>query len=152
MNERKNTGCPRVEDVSALMDGMLAGSARREMTGHVASCPLCGAALRDFEAMRDRMHALPEARCDVDIASLIAPRLPGSRAAAPRARTWRPPRVWRGAQRGLGAAAALAAGVYLGLMLAGGALAPRPAAMAAFDAAPPGSLCAGLPACSPRGK
>ena len=152
MNGRKNTGCPRVEDVSALMDGVLADSARREMTGHVASCPLCGAALRDFEAMRDRMRALPEARCDADIASLIAPRLPQSRAPAPRVRAWRGPRVWLAAPRGLGAVAALAAGIYLGLMLAGGALAPRLAAMAVFDATPPGSLCAGLPVCSPRGR
>jgi anti-sigma factor RsiW len=152
MNERKNTGCPRIEDLSALMDGVLAGGARREMTEHAASCPLCGAALRDFEAMRNRIHALQETRCDVDIASLIASRLPRSGAYAPRGRAWRWPRVWQAAPRGLGAAAALAAGVYVGLLLPGGALAPRPPAMAVFDAAPPGSLCAGLSVCSPRGR
>lgn len=152
MNERKTMGCPRVEDVSALMDGVLTGSARQEMAGHVASCPLCGAALRDFEAMRDRVRALPEAPCDADIASLIAPRLPQSREPAPRVRAWRRPYLWQAAPRGLGAVAALAAGGYLGLMLAGGALAPRAPAMAVFDAVPPGSLCAGLPACSPRGR
>jgi anti-sigma factor RsiW len=152
MKDTTNGGCPRVEDVSALMDGALSGTAAEDVTAHIARCPLCGAMLRDFDAMRGRMQRLRDTRCDVDIASLVAPRLP-PRTRVARKRTRSPGDVWSFAPRGLAAAGALAAGAYLGLMLAGGgSVAVRPAAMTVFSATPPGALCAGMPVCTPRGR
>jgi anti-sigma factor RsiW len=152
MNDTSNAGCPRVEDVSALMDGALSGSAADEVRSHVGRCPLCGALLRDFQVMSGRMQRLRDTRCDVDIASLVAPQLP-PRAPETRKRRPLPSDVWSFAPRGLAAAGALAAGAYLGLMLAsGGSVAVRPAAMTIFSATPPGALCAGMPACTPRGR
>jgi anti-sigma factor RsiW len=152
MNDTMNTGCPRVEDVSALMDGALSGSAVEEMRAHVARCPLCGALLRDFDAMSARMQRLRDTRCDVDIASLVAPQLP-PRTQETRKRRRSPGDVWNFAPRGLAGVGALAAGAYLGLILASGAtVAVRPAAMTVFDATPPGALCVGMPACTPRGR
>jgi anti-sigma factor RsiW len=152
MNDTMNTGCPRVEDVSALMDGALSGSAVEEMRAHVARCPLCGALLRDFDAMSARMQRLRDTRCDVDIAALVAAQLP-PRMPSARQRNRRWGDALQIAPRGLAAAGALAAGAYLGLILASGAsVAVRPAAMTVFDATPPGALCVGMPACMPRGR
>lgn len=153
MNDETTADCPRIEDISALMDGVLTGRAGEAMRAHATRCPLCGAALRDFTAMSAQLQVLREDRLDVDLAAIIGPRLP------PRlpARKKRPLRVWDDlwqlAPRGLAGAAALGAGAYLGLMLvAGGGTALRPAAMTVFDAVPPGAVCAGLPLCSPRGR
>jgi len=152
MIDTTNAECPRVEDVSALMDGALSDSALNEVRAHVARCPLCGALLREFEAMGAGIQAMRDTRCDVDLASLVAPQLP-PRTRAARKRTRSPSDVWSFAPRGLAAAGALAVGAYLGLMLAsGGSVAVRPAAMTVFSATPPGALCAGMPACTPRGR
>lgn len=152
MNDDTNPACPRVEDLSALMDGALTGNDRDEIRAHAARCPLCGALLRDFDAMSTRLHALRDMRCDVDLATLVGPRLPPRAPAARR----RPIRHWIDVRqlvpRGLAAAGVLVAGAYLGMTLAGGGAALRPAAMTVFDAAPPGALCAGLPLCQPRGR
>jgi hypothetical protein len=142
--------CPRVEDVSALIDGALSGARREDALAHAARCPLCGALLRDFETMGARLRMLRDVRCDVDLAALVAPQL------APRPRQGRRrrlrPAAWQVAPRGLAAAGALATGIYLGLVLAGGAaVAPRATPMAVFDAVPPGSPCASL-MCAPRGR
>jgi hypothetical protein len=140
--------CPRIEALSALLDGELAAPHDADIAAHAAVCPVCGAALRTFGELRASLRTPRNERVGVDIASLIEGRL------APRAH----PRPVRGRRRlgwlelapaGLGAAGALATGAYLGLLLAGGpvASAARPAAMAVFDAAPPGGLCAGAPSC-----
>jgi anti-sigma factor RsiW len=153
MNDEITADCPRIEDISALMDGVLTGRAGDELKAHAARCPLCGAALREFTAMSAQLQVLREDRLDVDLAAIIGPRLP------PRvpARKKRPLRLWgdlwQFAPGGLAGAVALGAGAYLGLMLvAGGGTALRPAAMTVFDAVPPGAVCAGLPLCSPRGR
>jgi len=152
MNDETTPACPRVDDLSALMDGVLTGSARDEIQAHAARCPLCGATLRDFGAMSTRLQALRDTRCDVDLAALVGPRLP-PRVPAVRKRPMRHwSDVWQLAPRGLAAAGVLAAGAYLGMMLAGGGAAVRPVAMTVFDAVPPGALCAGLPLCQPRGR
>jgi len=144
MNDAARNGCPRVEDVSAVADG----SAGAEVERHVRGCPACAALLREFAALSAAMRPLRQVECDVDLATLVAPRLP--RRKPPRAR-WLD--VLQLAPRGLAGAAALAAGAYLGVMLtSGAAVAMRPAAMTVFDATPPGALCAGHPACAPRGK
>jgi anti-sigma factor RsiW len=153
MKDETTVQCPRIEDISALIDGELTASAGEELRVHAAHCPLCAPVLRDFTAMGTQLQAMRETRCDVDLAAIVGGRLPPRT----RARRKRPARswgdLWQLAPRGLGAAGALAAGAYLGLMLvAGGGAALRPAAMTVFDAVPPGAMCAGLPACSPRGR
>jgi len=145
-------GCPRTEALSALIDGELAGRERDEITTHAAACPVCGAVLADFGELRTRMQPLVRAAAGVDVAALIESRLPArgrAEAARPR-RGWR----WQLAPAGLAAAGVLATGAYLGALLAGGttAVAAQPAAMAVFDAIPPGGLCAGLPSCTRRGR
>jgi anti-sigma factor RsiW len=153
MNDETTADCPRIEDISALLDGELTGRAGEEMKVHAARCPLCGAALRDFRAMSAQFEALREDRLDVDLAAIIEPRLP-PRVPARAKRPWRGwGGLWQFAPGGFAAAAAVGAGAYLGLVLvAGGGAALRPAAMTVFDAVPPGAVCAGLPLCSPRGR
>lgn len=153
MKDATTARCPRIEEISALIDGELAGPAGEDLRAHAVHCPLCAPVLRDFTAMGAQLHALRDTQCDVDLAAIVGARLP------PRtpARRKRPVRhwgdLWQLAPRGLGAAGALAAGAYLGLMLvAGSGAALRPAAMTVFDAVPPGAVCAGLPLCSPRGR
>jgi hypothetical protein len=126
------------------MDGMLTGRAGDEMRAHAAHCPLCGRTLRDFTVLSTRLQGLRDARCDVDLASIVGARLPGP--AAPRRkqqRRWSA--LWNFAPTGLAGAAALGVGAYLGLLLVvGSGTALRPAAMAVFDGAPRRPV-AGLP-------
>jgi anti-sigma factor RsiW len=137
-----------MDALSALLDGELPASDEAEIAGHATACPICGAAWRRLGELRASLRTLGDDRVDADIASLIEHRL------APRMS----PRSARRRNRlrwlellpaGLGATAALATGAYLGLLLAGGSTVSvaRPAAMAVFDVAPPGGLCAGLPSC-----
>ena len=153
MNDETTADCPRIEELSALIDGELKGRAGEAIRAHAAHCPLCGAALRDFMAMSAQLQVLREDRLGVDLAAIVGPRLPPRTPAHGK----RPPRrwgdLWQFAPGGLAGAGALAAGAYLGLMLvAGGGAALRPTAMTVFDAVPPGAVCAGLPLCSPRGR
>jgi anti-sigma factor RsiW len=138
--------CPRVETLSLLIDDELPGSARDEIETHAASCRLCGATLRDFRELHQVLARLPATGPDVDIAAMIADRLgprPHFRTARPRMR-WQ----WQLAPAGLAGAGVLAMGVYLGMLLVGGAglTAGRPPAVAVFSAVPPGGLCL-APAC-----
>jgi len=156
MNHRGG-GCPRFEDLSALMDGELTHVAARELKLHAAACASCGATLLQFSQLHGQLEQLRNRKADVDIASLVLPRLPNAPAARPTLRPRSPsspwPSLWSLGPRALGGAAALGAGVYLGLMLlAGSGTVLRPAGMTAFDAEPAGSLCAGLPSCSARGR
>lgn len=155
MNDR-SCGCPRIEDISAFIDGALAQPAAGELTRHAQACPLCDAALEDLRQLHEQLQPLRARQADVDIAALVMPQL---RPAAPVPRR-RPARrgpawasLWHLGPPALGGAAALAAGVYLGLaLLAGSGAALRPAGMTVFDAEPAGALCAGLPSCSGRGR
>lgn len=151
MNDETTPDCPRIEAISALLDGMLPTQRAADMKRHAANCPLCGAQLRDFEALRTRLHVLRDTHSDVDIAALIGPRL-GPRVPARSRKPVRPwDELWQLVPGGLAAAGALGAGAYLGLLLVtGSGAALQPTAMTVFDAVPPGALCAGLPACSPR--
>jgi anti-sigma factor RsiW len=143
--------CPRVEALSLLIDGEISGSARREIEMHAASCPICGATLREFSGLRSVFSALGDSPAGVDVAALIDERLPPRAQARPaRERSgWR----WQLAPAGLAAAGVLAAGAYLGMLLGGGAAVSvaRPSAVAVFDAMPPGGLCL-APVCYGRGR
>lgn len=143
--------CPRVEALSLLIDGEISESARREIETHAASCPICGATLRDFTGLRSAFSALGDSPAGVDIAALIDERLPPRAPLRParQRRGWR----WQLAPAGLAAAGVLATGAYLGMLLGGGAAvsAARPPAVAVFDVVPPGGLCAS-PICYGRGR
>jgi anti-sigma factor RsiW len=142
--------CPRLEALSLLIDDEVSGSARRDIETHAASCPICGATLRDFSSLRSAFRALGESPAGVDIAALIDERLPPrapSRRLRPRS-GWR----WQLAPAGLAAAGVLATGAYLGTLLGGGAVTvARPPAVAVFDVVPPGGLCV-APVCYGGGR
>jgi anti-sigma factor RsiW len=147
--------CPRVDALSALIDGELEDPARIEVTAHAEGCPLCGAMLRDMTELSAAMRPFATARAGFDLMPLIEPRLPArgkSRRTPAGGRSWW--QRWQLLPSGLAAAAVLMTGTYLGALLAGGAgvTAMRPAAMAMFDPIPPGGLCAGLPSCYPLGR
>ncbi len=140
---RRDTAChcPRAEALSLLLDGEIAGSARREIEAHATSCPVCGAMLRDFGELRTALGALGAASARVDIAGLVDQRLPARAPARParQRRGWR----WQLLPAGFAAAGVLAIGAYLGMLLGGsaGVGVARPPAVAVFDAVPPGGLC-----------
>lgn len=150
MKDPTGCPCPRIDEISAVIDGMLPGEEGEEIRAHAAHCPPCGKALREFTLLGTRLQVLRDASCDVDLAAIIGARLP--RPALPRRK---PRRLWSAlwdfAPSGLAGAAALGAGAYLGLLLVTGTgTALRPAAMTVFDGAPPGALCTGRSGCSPR--
>ena len=142
--------CPRIEALSALLDSEIAGPEREGIEAHAATCPACKAAFQDFKELRGALRSLGETSPGVDVASMIAGRLDARRRATPVRH--RPRWSWHLAPASLAAAGVLAAGAYLGMLLGGGAAieAARPAAMAVFDAVPPGALCGGLPMCDGR--
>lgn len=145
--------CPRMEALSALVDDALATSDRAEIETHAASCPICGAALADLRALQVRFAALPDLRVGFDLAPSIEERIRAAGAPARPRRTRERVRWWHAIPAGIGAAAALSAGAYLGsvLMVGGGAVASRAAVeMSVFGTVPPGGICLG-PACGPGG-
>jgi anti-sigma factor RsiW len=147
-----NESCPRINGLSAYVDRALASGEQSELESHLSGCPICGAALAELDALRATFRALPEEKLAFDMGALILGRLP------PQSRTARSkPRspLRQLAPLSLGAAAALAAGIYLGSLLVGAAgvvAPPRVAGMALFDAVPPGALCAGDSACYRRAR
>ena len=152
MNDQAGADCPRTEDISALMDGELEGSASQVLRMHVAQCSVCQPVLLRFTGMHEDLLVLREIRSDVDIAALVLPQLPRAAPEAKRRRGWGWPGLSQLGPRALGGAAALGLGAYLGLTLvAGGGAALRPA-MSVFYGEPPGAYCAGLPSCSSRGR
>jgi anti-sigma factor RsiW len=151
MTSSTQPDCPRTEQLSALIDGELPPSAREETASHAAACPLCGAMLRDLGELRAALQPFAAASVGFDLAPLVDQRLAENARQPARGRElhwWRDRRL---VSSGLAAAGTLAAGVYLGALLAGGAgvAAVRPA-MTVFDPIPPGGLCVGLPTCFPR--
>ena len=151
MNDQAGADCPRIEDISALIDGELEGPASQVLRMHVAQCSVCQPVLLRFTAMREDLLALREIRSDVDIAALVLPQLPRAPEVKRRPR-WGWPGLSQLGPRAIGGAAALGLGAWLGLTLvAGGGAAVRPA-MSVFYGEPPGAYCAGLPSCSSRGR
>ena len=155
MTEVPQDVCPRVDALSALLDGELAGPARDEIAGHAERCPLCGSMLRELTDLSTAMQPLATVRVGFDLTPLIEPRLPArekSRRVPERGRSW-----WQGWQllpSGLAAAGVLTGGVYLGALLVGGGgvTATQHPAMALFDPIPPGGLCVGIKSCDAFGR
>ncbi|MGE5128328.1 MAG: anti-sigma factor family protein [Sphingomonadaceae bacterium] len=147
-----NEPCPRMNGLSGYVDSVLPPVERTELETHLGACAVCGAALADLRALHATLRALAEEKLSYDIGALILGRLPARPSGGQ-------PSRGRQLQQlvpvSLGAAAALAAGVYLGGTLigaAGVAPAPRVAMLAVFDAVPPGAVCTGDPACYGRRK
>ncbi len=154
MNRQSQPECPRTLQLSALIDDELGDDPRAQIANHAASCPLCGAMLRDLSEQRAMLRSLAGECPGIDLVRSIGRRLEPRRSPrrpAAESRWWH---RWRLAPSGLGAAGALALGLYFGALLAGGAgvTAMRPAAMAAFDAVPPGGICVGLQSCYAPGR
>lgn len=142
---------PDLAALSAYFDKELDAAEHRRLAAHLDGCAQCRGHLAELQAFAAELRALPMESLGFDLAGVIAGRLD----AAPR-----PPaaerghnNTWLGWPLLVGAAASLAIGVSMGsLLLAGGAAtAPRSAALAVFDALPPGSLCIGLDACYAKG-
>ena len=147
--KRDEHDCPRIEALSALLDGEMTESARRDIEAHAMSCPICGATLREFSRLRAAFGRLGEGPAGADVAALIDSRLPPRTTTRPARERWR----WHLAPAGLVAAGALATGAYFGMLLGGSAAVgvARPPAIAVFDAVPPGGLCV-APICYGRGR
>jgi len=145
MTSSRQPYCPRTEQLSALIDGELAPGTQEQVTSHAATCPLCGAMLRDLTDLHVALQPFAAARVGFDLAPLVEQRLAARRRRQQRGREPR----WRLVPSGLAAAGMLTVGVYLGALLAGGAgvAVARPAAMAMFDPVPPGGICVGLQSC-----
>lgn len=151
MNEPpKPMHTPDLPELSAYLDHELDAGARRRVAAHLATCPACTAYLASLEALSSGFRALPDEGLGFDLAGVIEGRL----AAAPRRPAVKRRRDWQlGWPLAVGAAASIAAGVFMGSMLVAGgaATAPRVAALSVFDTMPPGNLCIGLESCYAKG-
>jgi anti-sigma factor RsiW len=151
MNEPRNPKhLPDLTALSAYLDGELDADETRSVATHLATCPACSARLTELQVLSAGFRALPEETLGFDLAGVIEGRL----AAAPRRPTPERKRDWRtGWPLAVGAAASIAAGVFMGsaLVAGGAATAPRVAALSVFDTMPPGNLCIGLDSCYVKG-
>lgn len=144
--------CPPTEELAALFD-CESGRQQVRLQLHVDRCERCATLLAGFEALRRQLAPL-QRTVDVDISEAVLLRLP-RRAQAARnagARPWRWATVSHLGPRVLGGAAALAAGVSLGLSLLAGGGSLSGQGMSVFNPEPVGTLCAGLPSCAGRGR
>ncbi|MDK9714613.1 MAG: zf-HC2 domain-containing protein [Sulfuritalea sp.] len=144
---------PDLPELSAYLDGELDAAAKQRVATHLAACPRCTASLAQLQALSADFRALPGDSLGFDLAGVIEGRLAG----APRRPTERGERRerdwWLRLPVAVGAAASIAAGVFMGSALVSGgvATAPRMTAMRVFDTMPPGNLCIGLESCYVKG-
>ena len=146
MNEES---CPRIEGLSALVDGELDAPQRAALEAHAAGCAVCAPVLARMQGLHARFASLPEPRASFDLAAEVDRRI-GALAPTRPVRASRPSRSrwWQAAVLAPGGALAIAAGLWLGasmLPAAGGAVATQ---MAAFSPLPPGSLCLASSGCA----
>jgi anti-sigma factor RsiW len=137
--------CPEYLDISAHVDGMLDPAERLRLDTHLRDCPHCRRRLEQLQLLRRDLRALPMPTPGVDMATLIGQRIGADRRSRRRAerRFW----ISWGAP-GLGVAASLAIGIWLGALLGVGALGAAPGlTMHVFDPVPPGGLCAATELC-----
>ncbi|MDP1735727.1 MAG: zf-HC2 domain-containing protein [Sulfuritalea sp.] len=151
MNEQPSAmHAPDLPELSAYLDRELDADGRQRVAAHLAACPVCAARFAELQALSAGFRALPVEALGFDLAGVVEGRL----AAAPRAPAARQRRDWwAGLPVAMGAAASIAAGVFMGsaLVTGGVATAPRMAALRVFDTMPPGNLCIGLESCYAKG-
>lgn len=136
--------CPKHVEVSAYVDNMLPPAERQQLAAHLQACPLCRHRAEELIGLSRNLQALPSPVLGFDLAARFE-----ERARAERIRP-RPVRFsWRSwVPTGLAAAVSIASGVWLGGLVAGGAVSASPAAMVrVFDPVPPGGLCAATELC-----
>ncbi len=136
-----NDHFPRTIDLSAYLDEELTQRERVRMQVHLAICPRCAAMLASLRTLHSDLRALPDPALGFDLGAVIEARLAAQPKPRPagRTRSW-----WQLVPVGIGAAASLSFGLFMGLTVTAGpagAAAPATAQMAVFDAIPPGALC-----------
>ncbi len=145
--------CPQHDTVSAYVDGELDPAERTTFAAHLQGCPTCSLLLRELRALHDEFQALPDLAPGFDLGALIDERL--NERSKPRPASPMPHRLVPAALAGaLATLGSLAGGFVLGLSIA---VAPArlppatPAAMAVFDAVPPGGICLAAASCPTQG-
>lgn len=132
--------CPEHDELSAYMDDMLPPGEGERLASHLPNCPICRQRLGELNALRLSLRELPSPVLGFDLAARLEGRLNAAHSRKQPARpSWF---VW--APGGLLAMMGLAAGVWLGSLLIGGA-AGMPSStltLRVFDPVPPGGLCA----------
>lgn len=134
--------CPRTIDLSAYLDEELSKRERLGLRRHLATCPQCGAMLATMRALQGELRALPDPALGFDLGAVVEGRLDVLPKSQPplRPRSW-----WQLVPAGIGAAASLSFGLFMGLAVTAGpvgVVAPAVAEMAVFGAIAPGGLCA----------
>ncbi|HAZ07414.1 MAG TPA: hypothetical protein DCZ01_02575 [Elusimicrobia bacterium] len=105
MNERKHTQGP---EISAFLDGALAGKDRVRVDAHLAACPACRAESESLRQLKMTVRAAPRKRMPADLALALERRFVRSQ---PWWRANSRPAFWVPA--GTMAAAALLAGFWM---------------------------------------
>lgn len=137
--------CPQDPALSAYVDQEMRPAEYAKLARHVQGCPVCQRRLAQFQGLRQAMRELPSPTLGFDLSARLKDHL---RTPPPRPRAG--PRFWTGwVPAGLGTGLALASGVWLGSLLAGGGAVSAPSAslVRVFDPVPPGGLCAAAEIC-----
>lgn len=142
--------CPRIEALSALLDGELGEPERLAVQAHADQCTLCAPVLAEFRRLHARFAALDTERPDFDVAPEVDRRIGAAGAPVPRepAPVPRPARVrwWQLALVAPGGAVAVSVGLWLGATLMPSAHAGY-VRMTPFSPVPAGALCPVPQAC-----
>lgn len=145
--------CPRIEALSALMDGELGEPDRLAVQAHADQCPVCAPVLAEFLRLHARFAALDSTTPDFDLAPEVDRRIGAATAAGlrdprPTVRP-APARWWQLALLAPGGAAAVSLGLWLGAALPAAAPGTSTTAvqMAPFSNVPAGALCPVPQAC-----
>lgn len=137
--------CPQHNTLSAYLDSAMTPRERARFAVHLQNCPLCRHQLEALAALQQDLRDLPSPALGFDLAARLQDRIrSGAVQRRPARSFWF---AWGPA--GLAATAALAGGVWLGVLLTGGtAASAAPAALVrVFDPVPPGGLCAATELC-----
>jgi anti-sigma factor RsiW len=139
--------CPRIEALSALMDGELGEPDRMAVQAHADRCPVCAPVLAEFRHLHARFAALDSSTPDFDLAPEVDRRIGAAIGAGlgkptPPSRPARAP-WWQLALLAPGGAAAVSVGLWLGAALPAAVPSAQAAAvqMVPFSTVPAGALC-----------
>jgi len=141
--------CPPFEELSAYADQMLAPGVQQRLASHVQNCARCQAQLQSLRDLQLQLHALPHPYpyLGFDLGARLRDQLEaaGERKRAQRTPAW----GWSGWMPAGLAVAAMASGVWLGVLLVGGSVVGTTptGVVRVFDPVPPGGLCAAAELC-----